>query len=111
LPCTPAPERLARTLVFSSRSRTNTSRAWLVSPATRFVARLSKATSLPSREMRGFIEVSFEFPPEGVTLTHTIEEPVMSRTKMSARELLSFATRFDASLWKATKRPFPESAG
>ena len=106
----------------ASRSWMKTSSAPLVSPGRRFVAELSKATKRPSADMAGARLAPSAWPPAESTLVRTVATPPGSSkkpfpsasrswTKTSIRALVSPATRLEAALWNATKRPFADSTG
>jgi hypothetical protein len=110
-PCTPLVSTLTRSVVPVNRSRTKTSVCAFVSPATKFVASLSKATYRPSVESDGKkLAPSPSMFPE-LTLTRSVVPVTRSRTKTSKVPFVSFATRFEASLSKAMNRPSREITG
>ncbi len=84
-----------------------------VSPETRFVAELMNATKRPSAEIERPQSPLLSFPcvPSVATLTRSVVPLRRSRTKMSRRPFVSPATRFEAALWNATKRPSAEIEG
>jgi len=77
----------------------------LVSPATKLLAWLTKATYRPSPLIDGALEYEFACPPLLSTLTRVVVPVRVSRRKMSAARLVSPATRLLAELTKATYRP------
>ena len=83
----------------------------LVSPGTRSVARLRKATVLPSAEIEGRVLSLFPCSPAEVTLTRRVCPLARSCTKTSEARLVSPGTSVVARLSKATSRPSAESAG
>src|SRR5688500_10544860 len=94
--------------------------AALVSPGTRLPAPDSKATKRPSALWEGRALDWFASsatgpgpPPAGAgpTLTRVVVRIRRSRTKMSARLLVSLDTRLVASELKATNRPSAEIEG
>src|SRR5947208_4873223 len=110
----PAESTLTRSVVAVSRSRTNTSATPLVSPGTRLVASLSKATNRPSPERAGqncSMLAAFACAPVESTLTRSVIPVIRSLTKTSKAWFVSPTTRSSASLAKATKRPSAESVG
>ena len=87
-----------------SRSWTKMSLVALVSPATRLVARESKATKRPSPLMVARALKKSPWLPALSTLTLSVVPVWRSRTKMSKTPLVSPATRLVASESKAMKR-------
>src|SRR3990172_5450272 len=98
-------------------SRTKTSRAPLVSLATRLLARERKATKRPSELMAGseLVELPSAPPVEIETRRVLRAQPSsprqVSRQKTSVTPLPSLATRLLASEVKARYRPLPLAAG
>src|SRR5437016_3230691 len=90
-----------------------------VTPLMRLSASLSKATKRPSSEM----DEDWKMPmlpaagsvwsslPSDATLTRSVTPVRRSWTKTSPLAFVSPLTRFDAKLWKATKRPPAEIDG
>lgn len=75
-PCSPALLRLTRSVRSAARSRTNTSSARLVSPATRFVATESNATTVPFALTAGRLDrplIPFD-SPNAPTLIRTVRD-------------------------------------
>ena len=102
LACTPAELTLTRVVVPATRSRTKMS-CWLfVSPATRLVATLAKATTSPSLSSHGPELLPLPSTPAELTLTRCVVPLTRSRTKMSSLAFRSPATRLVAALMKAT---------
>ena len=98
---------LAQVVLPVNRSRTYTSPLEVPGTAgTKFVAKLKNATYRPSGVMTGVaITVNVLLVPEersAFTLTSSFVPATRSRTKTSARLLVSPRTRFDARLMKAT---------
>src|SRR5439155_20244253 len=91
LPCSPEAETLTRVVWPAVRSRTNTSAAALVSPATRFVAWEVKTTKRPSALMREFEEGPLAWPP-APTETSVVWPVEMSRTNTTRAPLAAAAT-------------------
>src|SRR5262245_4374768 len=77
----------------------------VVSPGTRFVAVLEKATNRPSAERQGEKESPFAWMPEESTLTRVVAPVIRSWTKTSLLAFVSPGTRFVARLSNATMRP------
>jgi hypothetical protein len=100
--CAPPTPTPARVVVPLGRSRTNTSSAPLVSPATRLLAVLWKTTRRPSPEIRPGPLASLPWFPADPRLTRVVVPACRSRTKTSMRPLVSPGTRLDALLVKAT---------
>jgi hypothetical protein len=107
-PSAPAELTLTRSVTPCSRSRTKVSMRPFVSPLTRFVARLWKTTKRPSEEILASELTLSPCVPVELTLTSWVVPNTRSRTKTSRSPFVSPATRFDASLSNATKRPFAE---
>src|SRR5205814_757207 len=110
-PWVPPEATLTRSVVPVCRSCTNTSVAPLVSPATRLVAALWKATKRPAAESAGSLLTLLPWVPSEATLTRSVLPVCRSWTNTSVAPFVSPATRLVASLWNATKRPSPERAG
>jgi hypothetical protein len=81
-----------------------------VSPATRLVAWLSKATKRPSAESCGSKLSRSPRLPLVLELTSVVVPAWASRTKMSELTFVSPRTRFEARLSKAMMRPSAEIA-
>jgi hypothetical protein len=111
LPCVPDDARLARAVVPSTRSRTNTSHARFVSFGSRFSAVLANATWRPSEETLGFWLIPLACVPAPRTLTRSVVAVVRSRRNTSQKPFVSPAARFDAWLSNATQRPSAEIDG
>ena len=79
----PAALTLTRSVVWASRSRTNTSYFPLVSPVTRLVAHEQKATYRPSALIEGVSDAPSACEPPVATLTRSVVPVRRSRTKMS----------------------------
>src|SRR5438552_10226937 len=110
----PAESTLTSSVVAVSRSWTNTSATPLVSPGTRLVASLSKATNRPSLERAGqncSMLAAFACAPVESTLTRSVIPVIRSLTKTSKAWFVSPTTKSSASLAKATKRPSAETTG
>ena len=108
LPCSPEAETLTRTVWPAARSRTNTSAAPLVSPATRFVAWDVKTTYCPSALMRAFEDGPLACPP-APTETRVVWPVAVSRTNTSRALLVSSGTSAGDDETNATSRPSAES--
>lgn len=80
-----------------------------MSPGTRSGDGEANATQRPSAEMGPPQAAAAEALPLGVTLTSSVVPATRSRTKTSSEVYVGIATRFDAEVWKATKRPSRES--
>src|SRR5208283_5066495 len=99
---------LAQVVVPATRSRTYTSPGDVTGTEdTRPVAQLKNATNRPSRVMTGVATTGLVLLEGGPapTLTRQFVPATRSRTNTSGMPLLSFGTRFDALLMKATNRP------
>lgn len=83
----------------------------LVSPATRFVAPLVKTTKRPLPAMLASLDCWSACAPAESVDARLVAPVSRSLTKMSARALVSPATRLVAELSKTTKRPFIEIVG
>ena len=82
-----------------------------MSPATKFAAKLRKATLVPSGE-KATAELSpFAWFPAASVETRTTAPVAIVFTKMSATPLVSPATRLVARLEKATRVPSGEKTG
>ena len=110
-PWPPALETLTLVVLPVWRSWTKMSKRPLVSPATRLVAKDSKATKRPSALMAGKPLILFASPPALETLTLVVAKVWRSWTKMSRLPLVSPNTRLVAKEWKATTRPSALMAG
>jgi len=104
IPCLPSLVTLTRVVVPASRSRTNTSRARLVSvdlPSmpgfSRLVAADSKATILPSPLMTGRAHSPLACTSLGPTSTRIVSWVWRSVTKQSVTRLVSPSTRLSAA--------------
>ncbi len=93
-----------------NRSRTKTSIAPFVSPATRLVASDSNTTKRPSPLMAGQRLAPSACPPPLVTLTRSVVPLCRLRMKMSLALFVSPGTRFDESEAKATRFPSDDTA-
>src|SRR5262245_66576099 len=85
-----------------------------VSPGTRSLAKLEKATKRPSEERDGkyWMELSpWDCAPPEATLTRVVTPLARSCTKTSQAPFVSPGTRLVAALEKATRLPSAESAG
>src|SRR5882672_7896369 len=80
LPCTPAESTLTRTVVALWRSRTKMSWKPLVSPATRFVAKLVNATKRPAEEIARVSLLSFPGTPVELMLTSVVWPAATAQT-------------------------------
>ena len=105
-----APEdvTLSRSIAPVWRSYTKTSAQPLVSPGTRLVASLWKATKRPSAETEGKVENASASAPEGPDADADGGAAFRSRRKMSATPLVSPGTRLVASLEKASSEASAE---
>ncbi len=98
-----------RSVVRPLMSRTNRSAKPLVSPVTKLVAALEKATKLPLAEMATPLPaLPLACDSSSASETRTRVFARRSARKMSVKLLLSSATRFSAPLLMATKRPSEE---
>jgi hypothetical protein len=77
----------------------------LVSPGTRLSAALTKSTRQPSPSIAAAHDAPFASAPSCAMLTRAVVPFHVSRTKASITALWSSATRLEASLVNATKRP------
>jgi len=98
-------------VVETARSRTNTSVAPFVSPATRLLASLWNATTRPSAERAEPRLAALLSVPSEATLTRSVVPVCRSWTNASVAPFVSPATRLVAKLTNATKRPSAESVG
>src|ERR1035441_7662293 len=88
------------------KSRTKTSDALFVSPGTRSLALLLKATKRPSALIVASREELFpEAVPEGSALTSTVLPAGSTRTNTSGKLFASLGTRSSAELTNATRLP------
>lgn len=112
-PCAPDEATLTRVVTPAATSRTNTSSAPLVSPATRSGAPDEKATKRPSAETAGSAlpRSPVASAPDGPTLTRVVTPVRRSYRKTSTAPLVSPGTRASEREANATKRPLAESAG
>jgi hypothetical protein len=110
-PCVPSSASDTREVVPATRSRTKTSSFPLVSPGTRFAAKLSNATYRPVLPTAGAPEKSSPCVPSPATDTRSVVPVARSLTKTSWASLVSPGTRFGAKLSNATYRPVPLMAG
>jgi hypothetical protein len=110
-PWVPFEATLTRSVAPLPRSCMNTSATALVSPATRFDAKLWKTARVPSAERRGETLSPFPCVPSLAVLMRAIAPETRSRTKTSKVALVSPATRLGARLANATYRPSLESHG
>ena len=108
LPWTPPAETLTRVVCPVARSRSNTSAAPFVSPATRFVASEVKTTKRPSALMRALDEAPFACPPEP-SEARVVVPVTRFRTNTSRTPLVSPATRLGEPETKATSVPSAET--
>jgi hypothetical protein len=94
----------------ASRSWTKASKLMLKSAGNRFDALLSNATKRPPAEIDGY-----QLPPDAsVPSVATLIRAVAPRSRSCTNRSYPFvspATRFEAALWNATKRPSKESDG
>jgi len=111
LPPTPPLSVDTRSVCPVCRFLTKMSIVPLVSPATRLLAKLSKATKRPSAERAGLALKPLPSTPPLSVDTRCISPVCKSLTKMSKVLFVSPATRLLASLSKATKRPSAERTG
>jgi hypothetical protein len=95
------------------RSRTYTSRALSRSSGCRFEARDSNATKRPSAEIDAFSDRPLPWAPRApdARLMSSVRCVHTSRTNTSSRSSRSAGCRFEASEWKATNCPFPDTDG
>ena len=98
-------------MVLSLLSWTKISCQELVSPVTKFVARDSKATYLPSPDIEGYQEHSFPSVPSEAVETLVVWPVCRSWTKTSTLSLVPLLTRLLALDQNATKRPSAEIEG
>ncbi len=98
-------------MVWSTKSRTNTSVLSFVSPGTRLEAPESKATYRPFAEMDGRSLMALPWWPAVDTLTRVVVLVMRSRTKTSPLWFVSPCTRFGMSEANTTRRPSPEMSG
>jgi hypothetical protein len=91
-----------RSVVFSTRSRRKMSRWLFVSPVTRLVAELVKATKRPSAESWGEPLMPLACTPAVLRLMRSVAPVARSCTKTSQVRFVSPGTRLSAALWKAT---------
>jgi len=113
----PSVRRLTRVVVPATRSRTNTSSTPFVSPGTTLAERDVNTTTEPSLEMPGESQTPFGWllfpapvsiwPPALVRLTRSVTCASRSRRYTSLEPFVSPATRSEAQLSNATKRPSP----
>src|SRR3954454_9801946 len=97
------------------RSRTNTSRLPLVSPATRLVASELNATNRPSAERDGSSLMLLGRTPSGPTLTSSVAtpaqawlEPAAATTRQAAASMAVFLRLDIGSLgWRLAADPVP----
>src|SRR6185503_5567378 len=101
---------LTSVVVPDCKSRTKTSGIWFVSPITRLVAALTKATYRPSDVRTELRETPLPLLPLAVVLTSTVVPLTRSRTKTSLALLMSPVTRLLAALSNNTYRPFDDIA-
>ncbi len=95
-----------RVVVDPPTSRTKTSSVPFVSPATRFVAALAKATNVPSPVDGAPIDAPFAWSPALETLTRVVASKPRLRRKMSITPFVSPVTNVVALLANATNDPF-----
>src|SRR5439155_7654564 len=98
--------RLTRSMVPVGRSKTKTSTALLVSPATRLVAALAKATLRPSADSDGAEPAASPGAPPGGRTSTVVPAP-RSRTNTSTTSLVSPGARLWAAERNATTLPSP----
>ena len=103
-PCVPSAAVETRAMAPVVRYLTKTSARPLVSPATRLLAVLVKATKLPSRDSEAPVLKPLPSVPSAAVDALTMAPVVRFLTKMSLLPLVSPATRLVAALWKATIR-------
>ena len=101
---------LASVVTPSCKSRTKTSGMPFVSPVTKLLAALTKATYRPSGVMAASREGPLPGEPFVLTLTRVVTLLIISRTKTSPVPLVSPPTRSDAALSKAMNWPLVEMA-
>src|SRR4051812_15573740 len=108
LPWTPPAEPLTRAVCPVARSRSNTSAAPFVSPATRLPASEVKTTKRPSGLIRALDDAPFACPA-APSETRLVVPVRTFRTKTSRAPLVSPATRLGEPETKATSVPSAET--